>query len=381
MKDKWIKVKFGEIVQNITDRIDKPSESGLDYYIGLDQLDTDQIRIKRFASTSDVEATKFLCKQGDIIFGKRNAYLRKVAVSDRDAVVSAHSMVLRPFGELIDSRFLPCLLQSSTFWKVAHAISEGSMSPTIKWKTLSKQEFKIPSIEEQKKIAELLWATENNIENIEKMIGVNENLKKGLLNELLIKGIGHKKFKKTEIGEIPEDWGLVKIEDITENLDNKRRPITKSEREPGDVPYYGATGQVDSVKNYLFDEELLLVGEDCADFSSFGKTSYIIRGKSWVNNHAHVLKCTKINIIFLKEIINFLDLNKYVSGTTRKKLTKGNISNLQIPLPSQKEQDKIVDFFSKSNYEGKVLNLHLIKLQNLKKKLTDELISGKIQLK
>jgi len=306
-KNKWIKVKFGEIVQNITDRIDKPSESGLDYYIGLDQLDTDQIRIKRFASTSDVEATKFLCKKGDIIFGKRNAYLRKVAISDRDAVVSAHSMVLRPFGELIDSKFLPCLLQSSTFWKVAHSISEGSMSPTIKWKNLSKQNFTIPSVEEQKRIAELLWAIEDNIEKTEKMIEVNEKLKKGLLNELLTKGIGHKKFKETEIGEIPEEWDLVKIDEITENLDSKRKPITKSERESGDIPYYGATGQVDSVKDYIFDEELLLVGEDCADFSSFGNTSYIIREKSWVNNHAHVLRCTKINVIFLKEALNFLD--------------------------------------------------------------------------
>ena len=75
------------------------------------------------------------------------------------------------------------------------------------------------------------------------------------------------------------------------------------------------------------------------------------------------------------------DLNKYVSGTTRKKLTKGNISNLQIPLPSQNEQNKIVGFFSKSDYEIHRLNLHSINLQTLKKKLTGELLLGKLKLK
>jgi len=379
-KNKWIKVRFKDFVQNITDRIDKPSESGLKYYVGLEHLDTDNIRIKRYGSPEEVNATKFIAKKGDIIFGKRRAYLRKVAITENDAVVSAHSMVLRPKGELIYKDFLPCLLQSSLFWKAAHSISEGSLSPTIKWKTLSKQEFLIPPIEEQKRIAEILWSIENTLEKTEKLIEINKKLKKGLLNELLTKGIGHKKFKKTEIGEIPEEWPLVKIDEITENLDNKRKPITKSERESGNIPYYGATGQVDSVKDYIFDEELLLVGEDCADFSSFGSTSYIINGKSWVNNHVHVLRCSKINIIFLKEVINFLDLNKYVSGTTRKKLTKGNISDLRIPLPSQKEQDKIVDFFSKTDHEKHELNLHLIKLQALKKKLTDEFLSGKLKL-
>ena len=112
MPPNWIKVRFDEIAENITDRIDKPNESGLEYYIGLEHLDTDQIRIERFGSTEDVKATKFLCKKGDIIFGKRRSYLRKVAVTDRDAVVSAHSMVIRPKGELIVSEFLPCFMQS-----------------------------------------------------------------------------------------------------------------------------------------------------------------------------------------------------------------------------------------------------------------------------
>jgi type I restriction enzyme S subunit len=111
----WKKVKFEDIIENITDRIDNPQEAGLSNYIGLEHLDTDGIRIKRYGSPNDVQATKFLCKKGDIIFGKRRAYLRKLAVTERDAVVSAHSMVLRPKAGKIYSDFLPWFLHSSQF--------------------------------------------------------------------------------------------------------------------------------------------------------------------------------------------------------------------------------------------------------------------------
>lgn len=210
----WIKVKFGEIAEIVNDRIDNPKESGLSDYIGLEHLDTDEIRIKRYGSPDEVEATKFICKKGDIIFGKRRAYLRKLAVTERDAVVSAHSMVLRPKGEKILTRFLPLLMHSSVFWMTAQAISEGSLSPTIKWKTLKSQEFWIPSIAEQKKISEILWAIEDNIEKTENLIAATEKLTKGFLEQLLTKGIGHKKFKKTELGEIPNEWEIIQLNDI-----------------------------------------------------------------------------------------------------------------------------------------------------------------------
>ena len=220
----WEKVKFGDIAKNITARIDNPKESGLEDYIGLEHLDTDEIRIKRYGSPGEVEATKFLCKKGDIVFGKRRAYLRKLAVASRDAVVSAHSMVLRPKEEKVLTEFLPWFLQSSQFWKTAFAISEGSLSPTIKWKTLSVQEFWLPSRGEQKKIAEILWSIESNVEKLEVLIKVAQKLKKGLLEELLRKGISHKKFKKTELGEIPVDWQIVSLGEICEERKDKAYP-------------------------------------------------------------------------------------------------------------------------------------------------------------
>ena len=103
--------------------------------------------------------------------------------------------------------------------------------------------------------------------------------------------------------EIPEGWKEVALNQVCDNFDNLRQPVSRNLREPGDVPYYGATGIVDYVKYFIFDEELLLVGEDGADWTRFANAAYIIRGRSWVNNHAHILKSNKANLNFLKNLI------------------------------------------------------------------------------
>src|SRR3989338_8884172 len=131
----------------------------------------------------------------------------------------------------------------------------------------------------------------------------------------------------TEVKQnIPKGWRAATVEDVCENLDNLRKPVTKSDREAGDIPYYGATGIVDYVKDYIFDEPLLLIGEDGADWSKFANTAYTVDGRSWVNNHAHVLRCTKADRVFLKEYLNYEDLNSFITGGTRGKLTKGVLS-------------------------------------------------------
>ncbi len=146
-----------------------------------------------------------------------------------------------------------------------------------------------------------------------------------------------------------KSWQKIKLENIAENLDNKRVPVTKEKRSKGDIPYYGATGIVDYIDDYIFDEELLLVGEDGADWSSFANTAYLVKGKSWVNNHAHVLRVIKANTSFLMEFLNYADLTLHTSGTTRGKLNKSDLMNLQIPLPDNTTQNKISLLFTSLN--------------------------------
>ena len=157
--------------------------------------------------------------------------------------------------------------------------------------------------------------------------------------------------------ELPDGWNLVKLKDITECLDNKRVPLNGEERLKiqGHFPYYGANGQLDGINQYIFDEELLLVAEDGGSWGKKQTCAYIIRGKSWVNNHAHVLRMKKdVEISFLMHCLNESDLRKYITGTTRGKLNRANMDKIEIPLPSLKTQQEIVAILEKAEETKKI---------------------------
>lgn len=152
----WSNHRFDALATLITDRVDEPSKAAVDRYVGLEHLDPESLRITRWGAPSDVEATKFLFRSGDIIFGRRRAYQRKLAVADFDGICSAHAMVLRARPEAVLPQFLPLFMQSDVFMARAQQISVGSLSPTINWKTLAEQEFALPPMEEQRRTANVL---------------------------------------------------------------------------------------------------------------------------------------------------------------------------------------------------------------------------------
>ncbi len=145
----WRRVRFDQIATQINDRVDNPAEAGVERYVGLEHLDPDSLRIRRWGEPTDVESTKLRFQPGDIIFGKRRVYQRKVAVADFEGICSAHAMVLRAKpGEVLPD-FLPFFMQSDLFMERALSISVGSLSPTINWKALAAEEFLLPPIQEQ----------------------------------------------------------------------------------------------------------------------------------------------------------------------------------------------------------------------------------------
>ncbi|MCC6427078.1 MAG: restriction endonuclease subunit S [Phycisphaerales bacterium] len=141
--------RFDIMATMINDRVDDPAESGVERYVGLEHLDADSLKIRRWGDITDVESTKLRFKPGDIIFGKRRVYQRKLAVADFEGICSAHAMVLRARHEVVLPEFLPFFMQSDLFMDRALAISVGSLSPTINWTDLAAQEFALPPIEAQ----------------------------------------------------------------------------------------------------------------------------------------------------------------------------------------------------------------------------------------
>ncbi len=144
--------------------------------------------------------------------------------------------------------------------------------------------------------------------------------------------------------ELPVGWEWVRIGEIVEVLDSLRKPVTKEDRRHGPYPYYGASGVVDYVSSYLFNEPLVLVGEDGAKWGAGDRTAFLISGKTWVNNHAHVLRPWRSAALDMY-LVNFLtarDLSKFVTGMTVPKLNQARLVSIPVALPPVTEQSRIV---------------------------------------
>ncbi len=143
---------------------------------------------------------------------------------------------------------------------------------------------------------------------------------------------------------IETKWDTVKLGDIVDLLDEKRIPVSKRDRTSGEFPYYGATGIIDFIDKYIFDEKLILIGEDGAKWGANENSAFSIDGKCWVNNHAHVLKPRRELVLdeFIIELLNKLDLSFYITGLNVPKLNQNNLREIKIPLPPKEIQKKIV---------------------------------------
>jgi type I restriction enzyme S subunit len=181
----WTRVKFRDIAASITERVDDPSSAGVDRYVGLEHLDPDSTLIRRWGSPSEVESTKLRFYPGDVVYGRRRAYQRKLGVADFEGICSAHALVLRARPDVCLVEFLPYFLQSDAFHHRALDISVGSLSPTINWKTLAVQEFALPPIDEQQRIVEVLASIDQSVDAQMMVRAQLEPLKRAVLTSAL----------------------------------------------------------------------------------------------------------------------------------------------------------------------------------------------------
>ena len=187
--------------------------------------------------------------------------------------------------------------------------------------------------------------------------------------------------------ELPYGWEWTVIEDVTVNRDAERIPLSLAVRKKQQnkvYDYYGAAGVIDKVENYLFDERLLLVGEDGANLLSRSKdNAFFAEGKYWVNNHAHVLDCPNKSILdYVAFVINSVPLDDYITGSAQPKLTQDNLNKILIPLPPEQEQHRIIesvnDYFSYiSLLEDEIEEMNSF-VQKAKSKVLDLAIHGKL---
>lgn len=175
--------RFDEIAYNSTQKV-KPTEADKEHYIGLEHIDGECLYISRWGSDVAPIGEKLVMRKGDILFGKRRAYQRKVAIAPIDGIFSAHGLVLRPKEDVVDKDYFPFFMSSNQFLDRAVQISVGGLSPTINWKDLARQEFTLPSLSEQKVLADKLWAAYRVKESYKKLLATTDDMLKAKFIEM-----------------------------------------------------------------------------------------------------------------------------------------------------------------------------------------------------
>ena len=204
----WCVLPFRDIAENITERVEDPPSSGLEHYVGLEHLDSEALNINRWGSPSDVESTKLRFYPGDVIYARRRAYQRKLGVAKWDGICSAHALVLRALPDVCVPEFLPYFLQSDQFHQRALDISVGSLSPTINWRTLAKQEFVLPPRSLQHEIAEALSIMNLESEAVERSLRALGQLSDALGVSVFSTREGSRQVPLEELSSIPPQNGV-----------------------------------------------------------------------------------------------------------------------------------------------------------------------------
>jgi type I restriction enzyme S subunit len=384
-------------------RYDEYEESGVDwlgeipahwktgplkYFVSIDPQslseDTDdgfQLRyvdIGSVSSTGEIEEPKEyrfedapsrarkIVQHGDTIISTVRTYLKAIAYIEdppENLVVSTGFAVLRP-GEDVDERFLGYLIRSKQFLDSAVSHSEGIGYPSISTKKLGRLPVWLPSLPEQKTIAAYLDRETERIDALiekkEQLIDLLEEKRNSLISRVVTKGLDDNvEMKDSEVewlGEIPAHWEIGKTGHILENLDSERIPVSASNRSEmqGEYPYYGASGVIDHVDDYLFDEPLILVAEDGANlFSRSTPLAFIARGKYWVNNHAHVLRPRYEPLEYWAYVLRSIVYDPWILGAAQPKLTQENLGSIELPMPPKEERMRITE---RLNDEKKEIN-------------------------
>lgn len=281
-------------------------------------------------------------------------------------------LVLREKMPNIDKNFIYHLLGSDLVYCQFDSLAAGSTVRNLNIELVRKVIIPLPPLPEQQRIVTILD------EAFEGIATATANAKKNLNNAReLFDSTVQSVFANREAG-----WEEKRLNQIADNLDSRRVPVTKSVRNSGAYPYYGASGIVDYVDEFIFDDDLLLVSEDGANLlARTYPIAFSICGKTWVNNHAHVLRFKETATQKLVELyLNSIPLDDYVSGMAQPKLNQKMLNTIVIPYPPLAEQQAIVAKFDELSTETKKLEAtyqqKLVALDELKKSILNQAFSG-----
>jgi type I restriction enzyme S subunit len=341
-----------------------------------------------------------LCPEsGDVLLNSTGTGTigRSVVFNDQGRfIVDGHVTVMRPRLDVAGGPWLNSVLR--TAWLQNHLerfCYSGSTNQLELTRTpLSESHLPVPSLEEQKRISQVLDTLDTAIHETEAIIAKLKAVKQGLLHDLLTRGIdanGELRppqaeaphlYKQSPLGWIPKEWEAVSIYELATNLDGRRVPIKEGFRKSGGFPYYGASGVIDWVDSYLFDGDYVLLGEDGENVVSRRlPLAFRATGKIWVNNHAHIFQPkTGVDIRFLTELMEAKDYGPWISGSAQPKITQEAISRIRFVKPPSSEQVEIGHRLEVLANRIQHEERELSKLLSSKTGLMDDLLTGRVRV-
>lgn len=386
-KSDWVLTPLGELATEVSNRVDNPAESAFDRFVGLEHFISGDLKIKKWGTTENLTSSAKAFQKGDILFARRNAYLRRASLADFDGCCSGDAFVLRENSEKVVPGFLAFIVNSDALWDYANANAAGTMSKRVKWRDLANYEFLLPPKEQQAELAELLWSMDAQITSQERLsrrlelylqsyrkdfMGTIHNPKHQLFE---IKDIGAKHKQAVQVGPFggsvsskffkPEGVPVIKINniDLTGALDlsslvfvseEHAEKLGKYKVEEGDIltaaqATTGRTALADKrISGALISQHLIRVAVD----KSVCSPEYLYE-------------------VFSSDLIKY-QINLVKAKTTRDGLNTADVASFKVPLP---KSDEIEIFIRKIKSIGDArakCNATLSRTTQLKKSLINQ---------
>ena len=358
------KYRFDQIAINSTAK-KKPTEEDKYHYIGLEHIDSQNLIVSRWGSEVAPKGDKLLMKKGDVLFGKRRAYQKKVAIAPFDGIFSAHGMVLRPNEKVIDKDFFPMFISSDYFLDTAIAISVGSLSPTINWKDLARLEFDLPPMEEQKKLAKALWSINDTLQAYQKLLIETD----ALVQAQFIEMFEGKGFPRSTIGhECKLKSGF------TFSLE--------SEIPEGDILYAKVSDMsLNENQKYMITSKTYVTRETAGNtIIPSGSVIFPKRGAAIATNKKRITTqpiCVDLNIMavtpkhlniqYVYQYFINLDMATIYNGSSIPQINNKDIAPLEIIVPPQKTQEEFAYFAYRAEQTESALQNAITSLQSTKR--------------
>lgn len=353
------KYRFDQIAINSTEK-KKPVEEDRFTYLGLEHLDSGSLKVNRYGSEVAPIGEKLIMRKGDVLFGKRRAYQKKVAIAPFDGIFSAHGMVLRPKEDVIDKDFFPLFISSDYFLDAAIKISVGSLSPTINWRDLKELEFELPDLDTQRRLAAVLWAMNETMDSYKELIEATDELVKSQFMEQFGKQKENPKglpmmtlvetckffsgtgFPNKYQGNTKGTYPFFKVGDISRNVQegNVRLKYADNYVEP-DV--------VDAIKGTI-------IPEDTVVFAKIGEALRLNRRAvttrdCLIDNNVMGIQpdASMLRLEYFFQFMVGLDLNEYSAATALPSVRKSTLEAVQIIVPDMTSQERFSDFVIQSD--------------------------------